>query len=349
MGILPRVGHIARGKILFADPETGVQRQSGQGDGYRRPRPQGEPMRAIRGGRISIIFQEPMTSLSPLHTIGDQIGEALHLHRDVDTKEGEDIVADMLNRVGFKDPRRAPLDLSIRVVGRIAATGHDSDGSGLPTPHCSSPTSRRPALDVTIQAQILKLLQDLQAELGMAILMITHDLGVVANLAEEVVVMYRGQVMESGTRDDIFRESEASYLRALLHAVPRFNMAPGERLVPLREIKYEPEALAHTRTPWPKEADCRRAAPVGAPHHQAVLDPQVGLVRQLGRHQRPRRRRHQLRHQTRRMPGLGRRIRLRQDHAVEDFSSARSARTRARCCSTTAARSRTSSISRRTN
>jgi peptide/nickel transport system ATP-binding protein len=95
------------------------------------------------------------------------------------------------------------------------------------------------ALDVTIQAQILKLLKDLQQDLGMAILLITHDLGVVANMADEVVVMYRGRVMESGTREDIFRRPEHPYLKALLHAVPRFDMKPGEKLVPLRDIKTD--------------------------------------------------------------------------------------------------------------
>mgnify|MGYP002637201107 CR=1 FL=1 len=93
------------------------------------------------------------------------------------------------------------------------------------------------ALDVTIQAQILKLIRDLQGELGMAVLMITHDLGVVANVADEVVVMYHGEVMESGPVEDIFRNPGHPYLKSLLAAVPRFDMAPGERLVPIREIK----------------------------------------------------------------------------------------------------------------
>ena len=95
------------------------------------------------------------------------------------------------------------------------------------------------ALDVTIQAQILKLMRDLQAELGMAILMITHDLGVVANVADEIVVMYRGKVMEAGTLHDIFDDPRHPYLRALMRAVPRFDMARGERLVPLREIEAQ--------------------------------------------------------------------------------------------------------------
>src|SRR5690606_4132115 len=102
-----------------------------------------------------------------------------------------------------------------------------------------------------IQAQILKLIKDLQAELGMAVLMITHDLGVVANMADEIVVMYHGQVMERGTLDDIFRDPRHPYLRALLNAVPRFNMKPGERLVPIREIKAEVGGLLRDKARSP--------------------------------------------------------------------------------------------------
>src|SRR6201997_4251311 len=111
------------------------------------------------------------------------------------------------------------------------------------------------ALDVTIQAQILRLMIDLRHELGMAVLLITHDLGVVANVAEEIVVMYRGEVMESGTLEDIFRRAEHPYLNALLRAVPRFDMKPGERLVPLREIPSgnAPHLMAERRK-WPTGA-----------------------------------------------------------------------------------------------
>jgi peptide/nickel transport system ATP-binding protein len=111
------------------------------------------------------------------------------------------------------------------------------------------------ALDVTIQAQILRLMIDLRHELGMAVLLITHDLGVVANVAEEIVVMYRGEVMESGTLDDIFRRAEHPYLKALLRAVPRFDMKPGERLVPIREIASgdAPHLMAEKRK-WPADA-----------------------------------------------------------------------------------------------
>src|SRR5574339_421721 len=138
----------------------------------------------------------------------------------------------MLKLVGFPDPVKAehtyPFELSggLRQRAMIAMALVCRPALLI----ADEPTT---ALDVTIQAQILKLIRDLQRELGMAVLIITHDLGVVANVAEEVVVMYHGEVMESGTLQDIFERPSHPYLRALLHAVPRFHMQPGERLVPI--------------------------------------------------------------------------------------------------------------------
>ena len=232
MGILPRVGRIVDGDILFYDPKL----PNGDAINIARLDRDSENMRELRGGRISIIFQEPMTSLSPLHTIGDQIKEAFLLHTAVGRGEGRRAVVEMLRLVGFPDPDRAfdtyPFELSggLRQRAMIAMALVCRPAILV----ADEPTT---ALDVTIQAQILKLMQDLQQELGMAILMITHDLGVVANMAEEIVVMYHGRVMESGTLEDIFRRAEHPYLTALLRAVPRFNVKAGERLVPIREIK----------------------------------------------------------------------------------------------------------------
>ncbi len=249
MGILPKIARIAGGEILFQDPESdGTPIDLAQLD------PDGAPLRAIRGGRISIIFQEPMTSLSPLHTIGDQISEALHLHREIGKKPGWQLSSDMLRLVGFPEPDRAmktyPFELSggLRQRAMIAMALVCRPALLI----ADEPTT---ALDVTIQAQILKLIKDLQSELGMAVLMITHDLGVVANVAEEVVVLFRGKVMESGTLSDIYQAPEHPYLRALLKAVPRFDMADGERLVPLREIKAETGLLMAAKKPWPEGAD----------------------------------------------------------------------------------------------
>ena len=196
-------------------------------------------MRDIRGGRISIIFQEPMTALSPLHTIGNQIGEALALHREgLGKRERREAVIDMLRRVGFPDPVKAehtyPFELSggLRQRAMIAMALVCRPALLI----ADEPTT---ALDVTIQAQILQLIKELQQEFHMAVLLITHDLGVVANMADEVVVMHRGRVMESGSLTDIFREARHPYLKALMRAVPRFNMKPGERLTPIREVQVD--------------------------------------------------------------------------------------------------------------
>lgn len=238
MGLLPKAARIAGGSILFRDPAA-----PGPVDIARLPR-DGRAMRDIRGGRISIIFQEPMSSLSPLHTIGDQIAEALHLHRRCTPAEGRELTRDMLRAVGFPDPDRAlktyPFELSggLRQRAMIAMALVCRPALLI----ADEPTT---ALDVTIQAQILKQIVDLQAELGMAMLLITHDLGIVANVASEVVVMYHGEIMESGSAEDIFRSPGHPYLKALLNAVPRFGMKPGERLVPIREIApTEPAVVA---------------------------------------------------------------------------------------------------------
>ncbi|MCP4326823.1 MAG: ABC transporter ATP-binding protein [Alphaproteobacteria bacterium] len=250
MSILPTNGRIRGGKILFRDPL-----RHGDVVDIAQLDPESAAMRDIRGGRISIVFQEPMTSLSPLHTVGDQVGEALMLHRECDRKQADEMVVDMLRLVGFPHPVRAlktyPFELSggLRQRAMIAMALVCRPALLI----ADEPTT---ALDVTIQAQILKLMRDLQKELGMAVLIITHDLGVVANVAEEVVVMYHGEVMERGTVEDIFENPGHPYLKALLNAVPRFEMAPGERLQPLREIKVvETGHLLAAKEPWPATAD----------------------------------------------------------------------------------------------
>ena len=173
------------------------------------------------------------------------------------------------------------------------------------------------ALDVTIQAQILKLMIDLQQELQMALLLITHDLGVVANVADEIVVMYHGEVMESGTMDDLFQAPEHPYLQALLRAVPRFGMEPGERLTPIREIAIDRRQDVRARRTRGRKAPGSAAAAAGGECQQELRDPQGRLLRRRGEAGAGGRRR-QLRGQARRVPGAGRRIRLRQDHPLQD-------------------------------
>ena len=243
MGILPKSARIEGGEILFCDDRA---RQEGRPVDISRLKPDSAAMRNIRGGRISIIFQEPMTSLSPLHTVGDQIIEALELHRPERGADSRRLAREMLDMVGFPDPDRAlktyPFELSggLRQRAMIAMALVCRPALLI----ADEPTT---ALDVTIQAQILKLIRDLQEELGMAVLIITHDLGVVANVADEIVVMYHGEIMEAGTKEDIFTKPQHPYLKALLKAVPRFDMEPGERLVPIREIKSKTGHLLKMR------------------------------------------------------------------------------------------------------
>lgn len=230
MGILPKVARISGGSIEFDDPKNGHP----PFDIASHDRNSRE-MLALRGGRISIIFQEPMTSLSPVHTIGNQIEEALVLHREIGHRGARLVTEEMLQLVGFPDPHRAydmyPMELSgglrQRAMIAMALICHPA------LLIADEPTT---ALDVTIQAQVLAVLKDLQKKLGMSLLLITHDLGVVANMADEVVVIYHGEIMEAGSVDKIFSNPQHEYLQALLAAVPRLKMEPGEKLRALREI-----------------------------------------------------------------------------------------------------------------
>ena len=232
LGILPKSARIAGGEIRFFD------KKSADGADLAALDQESAIRRSIRGGRISIIFQEPMSSLSPLHTIGDQIGEAYRLHVGDDPSTERDAVEDMLNKVGFPDPNRGyatyPFELSggLRQRAMIAMALICRPALLI----ADEPTT---ALDVTIQAQILKLLRDLQDELGMAILFITHDLGVVANIADEIVVMYRGKIMERGSCEELVREPQHPYLTALMRAVPTLHMDPNERLATLSPNNHE--------------------------------------------------------------------------------------------------------------
>jgi peptide/nickel transport system ATP-binding protein len=238
MGILPRVAQITGGSILFHDRQssaTAAGAANGVIDiaGIDRDSP---GMRDIRGRRISMIFQEPMTSLSPLHTVGNQVSEALRLHHPADKKAARETTIEMLELVGFPQPAQAfdtyPFELSggLRQRAMIAM-------ALICRPALLVADEPTTALDVTIQAQILRLIQDLQAQFGMAVLLITHDLGVVANMAEEVVVVYHGKLMERGGVEEIFRRPRHQYLKALMCAVPRIGMQAGERLTPIREVE----------------------------------------------------------------------------------------------------------------
>jgi peptide/nickel transport system ATP-binding protein len=238
MGLLPKKGIITEGRMLFRDPRKPAE----EIDLAQLPR-DSRVYQSLRGGRMGMIFQEPMSSLSPVHTIGNQVEEALTLHHKVTGKAAREATERMFSLVGFRDPTWAYDRYSFELSGGLRQRAMLAMAL-ICRPALLIADEPTTALDVTIQAQVLKLMKDLQQEFGMAILLITHDLGVVANLADEVFVIYQGEILEMGEVDDIFRRAQHPYLKALLKASPHFEMAPGERLVALREV---PELPASAR------------------------------------------------------------------------------------------------------
>ena len=222
MRILPDRARIVGGRILFSvDGGPPLDLATVPADG--------KLMRGIRGGAIGMVFQEPMTSFSPVHTVGNQIGEMMRLHRGASRAEARAAAIETLCAVGFPDPERKvdayPFELSggLRQRAMIAMAIICRPALLI----ADEPTS---ALDVTIQAQILDLLLALQKDYGMALLIITHDPGVVAHVADSVTVMYCGKVMETGPVGTLFEEPRHPYLQALLRSTPHFGLPEGERL-----------------------------------------------------------------------------------------------------------------------
>jgi peptide/nickel transport system ATP-binding protein len=195
--------------------------------------PRGAEIRQVRGRDIAMVFQEPMTSLSLVHTVGDQVGEAITVHEQVDRDEVRRRCVELLGKVGIPNPQRHldayPFQLSGGMRQRVMiAMALACDPALL---IADEPTT---ALDVTTQAQILDLLRGLQAELGMAVMFITHDMGVVAEMADDVAVMYLGRVVEHGPVDDVFHDPRHPYTRALLRSIPRIGGHARQRLRTIR-------------------------------------------------------------------------------------------------------------------
>jgi len=195
--------------------------------------PQGKEIRSIRGKEIAMIFQEPMTSFSPLHTIGNQIMEAILLHQNVNKEEARKIAIDMLGKVGIANPQRRideyPHQLSGGMRQRaMIAMALSCNPSIL---IADEPTT---ALDVTVQAQILELMKALQAQFGMSIIYITHNLGVIAEMSDEVAVMYLGKVVEYASIDDLFYDPLHPYTKALLRSIPKVGKKARTRLDSIR-------------------------------------------------------------------------------------------------------------------
>lgn len=251
--IPPRAGAIAGGQILFEGKDIAAI-------------PERE-MRAIRGNHISMVFQEPMTSLTPVHTVGRQIAEAIRVHEKVSRAVSKARAVEMLDLVGIPEPHR-----------RANAYPHQLSGGMRQRVMIAIALACRPklliadepttGLDVTVQAQILDLMRKLQAELGMAILFITHDLGVVAEMADRVVVMYAGRAVEEAGVRDIFRHPRMPYTSGLMNSIPRVDrtLERQPRLVPIPGNVPGPSALPkgcsfHPRCTYARTPDCTETIP----------------------------------------------------------------------------------------
>ena len=217
MQILEKTGKIVSGSVKFDGQEL-----VGIGE---------DGMKSIRGNKISIIFQDPMTSLNPTYTIGHQLMEAIRLHTNRSKKEAWDRAVEMLKLVNVNEPEKRmkqyPFEFSGGMRQRVMIAMALACEPDILI--ADEPTT---ALDVTIQAQILELMQKLQKELGMAIIMITHDLGVVAQMCDEVIVMYAGSICEQGTADEIFYNPKHEYTKGLMRSIPTVGN-DGQKLQPI--------------------------------------------------------------------------------------------------------------------
>ena len=277
MGLIRSPGKIRAGEILFHRNDTVVD--------LTKLDPMGPEMRSMRGNEMAMIFQEPMTALNPVYTIGNQIMESIILHQRLGRKEARNIAIEMLRAVGISSPERRireyPHQLSGGMRQRAMIAMALSCNPSLLI--ADEPTT---ALDVTIQAQVLKLMNDLRAKFKAAIMFITHDLGVIAHMADDVVVMYLGRIVESAAVRDVFHEPKHPYTQGLMNSIPSLVAKKENRLVPIEGVV--PDVLEmgegcgfQTRCPHTTKICERQMPPLieVAPSHYAACWIHTGEVK----------------------------------------------------------------------
>ena len=258
--LLPkRISQIAGGKIVY-------HREDGSQVDMVTLNSDGDLIRSIRGNEISMIFQEPLTSLSPVHTVGSQIAEAIALHQRVNKREARQRTIDLLNQVSIPNPEQ-----------RFGEYPHQFSGGMRQRAMIAMALSCQPklliadepttALDVTIQAQILEIMQNLQDDMGMAILIITHDLGVIAEMADDVAVMYMGRIVERGDVESIFNRPLHPYTVGLMRSIPQLGSRSKERLTPIPGSVPDPFSIPqgcafYPRCPAAKQDACQQEIPL---------------------------------------------------------------------------------------
>ena len=239
MGLIQYPGKIVGGTVNF--------------NGHEVEKMTEKELRKMRGNEVSIIFQDPMTSLNPVYTVGNQIEEVILLHTDRNREQARARAKELLELVGINEPEKRlkqyPHELSGGMRQRVMIAIALACEPKLLI--ADEPTT---ALDVTIQAQILELMQELRKKLGMSIIMITHDLGVVASMCEKIAVMYAGHIVEYGTADEIFYHPSHEYTKGLINSIPRLDVETKEKLVP---IEGQPVDLLNLPAGCPFAPRCR--------------------------------------------------------------------------------------------
>jgi len=263
--IVPNPGKIVEGTILYHRLAQNRGSVTFETIDLTALKPNGNQIRNIRGAEIAMVFQEPMTSLSPVHTVGDQISEAVILHQETSKAEARNRAIEMLSKVGMPQPARTvdqyPHQLSggMRQRAMIAMALSCSPSLLI----ADEPTT---ALDVTTQAQITELMLEMQKQLGMSILYITHDLGVIAETADDVIVMYLGKVVEHTDVESLFHDPKHPYTRSLMRSIPRIGRKSRQRLESIKGVVPDPYSLPpgcpfHPRCPSFMEGVCDKETP----------------------------------------------------------------------------------------